>query len=204
MTQRRNRMWHVVITGVALVGLLASAGCKKVAADRQLTAAEKQANTAIEKYSAASAEANSAHQAVLKSFEEANHAGDLSQYKQALRDKVLPAMDAFVARLKSMPTDTPELKRIHGELLDAYQTARTEIEAFERELAGVDGLARFGEIRSRLQTGVRTYRESLAAYYAANKRQLKVDAKPEAAAGTAAAATPTAAPAATAATPVAR
>lgn len=177
---------RVVIIVSAVLALALPSGCKKVQADRQLTAAEKQANGAIEKYSTASAEANAAHQAVLQSFEQANHANDISQYKQALRDKVLPAMDAFIARLKTMPTETPELKRIHGELLDAYQTARGEIDAFEQELAGVDGLARFGDIRSRLQTGVRTYREALAAYYAANKRQLKLDA------GSAQAAAPTA------------
>ena len=178
-------------------------GCKKVQADRQLTAAEKQADAAIEQYSAASAQANAAHQAVLQSFEQANHASDLTLYKQALRAKVLPAMDAFVERLKAMPTGTPELKRIHGELLSAYQTARGEMDTFERELEGVDGLARFGDIRSRLQTGVRTYREALAAYYAANKRQLKLDGRagetsaPAAATPTTAALAPGAAPSAT-------
>ena len=188
---------RTLITVSAVLAFAAVGGCKKVQADRQLTAAEKQANTAIEKYSAASAEANAAHQAVLQSFEQANHASDLTLYKQALREKVLPAMDSFVERLKKMPTETPELKRIHSELLDAYQMARGEIDAFERELDGVDGLAKFGDIRSRLQTGVRTYRESLAAYYAANKRQLKLDGRtaestshaPEAATPTAAAIT---------------
>ncbi len=181
---------RTLIMATVLVAAFSAGGCKKVQADRQLSAAEKQANTAIEKYSAASAEANAAHQAVLQSFEQANHASDLTLYKQALREKVLPAMDAFVERLKKMPTETPDLKRIHGELLDAYQTARGEIEAFEKNLEGVDGLARFGDIRSRLQTGVRTYRESLAAYYAANKRQLKLDAR-GAEASTSSAPTPT-------------
>ena len=173
---------RVLITVSALVALSLAGGCKKIQTDRELTAAEKQANAAIEGYSAASAAANAAHQAVLQSFEQANHASDLTLYKQALREKVLPAMGAFVERLQKMPTGTPELKRIHGELLESYQQARGEIEAFERDLQGVDGLARFGDIRSRLQTGVRNYREALAAYYAANKRQLKLDARAETAA----------------------
>ena len=177
MAQLSVSTMRAMITLVLLVALTSFGGCKKVQADRQLTAAEKAANSAIEKYSTASAAANAAHQSVLQSFEQANHASDLTLYKQALREKVLPAMDAFVERLKTMPTETPELKRIHGELLSAYQTARGEIDAFEKELQSVDGLARFGDIRSRLQTGVRTYRESLAAYYAANKRQLKLDAR---------------------------
>lgn len=182
-----------------LLLLLAGGGCKKVEKDRALSAAERQANNAIEAYSAASAEANAAHQAVLQSFESANRASDLSLYKAALREKVLPAMDAFVTRLKTMPTGTPELKRIHGQLLDAYMMAREEIAAFEHELNSVDGLQRFGEIRSRLQSGVRTYRESLAAYYSANKRQLKLDAPP-AAANLSSAPTPTAPSAASTAT----
>ncbi len=177
MTHRPQLRLHLLITVSAAIALSLAGGCKKVTEDRKLTAAEKLADVAIEKYSAASAEANAAHQAVLQSFEQANHASDLTLYKQALREKVLPAMDTFVERLKKMPTETPELKRIHSNLLDAYQTARGEIDVFERELQGVDGLARFGDIRSRLQTGVRTYREALAAYYVANKRQLKLDAR---------------------------
>ncbi len=192
MAHPSSHRLRVLITVACLATAALSGGCKKVQADRQLTAAEKQANAAIEKYSAASAEANAAHQAVLQSFEQANHAGDITLYKQALREKVLPAMDAFVERLKKMPTETPELKRIHGELLEAYQQARGEIDAFERDLQGVDGLGRFADIRGRLQTGVRGYREALAAYYAANKRQLKVDARAPASVTAPAAATPTA------------
>jgi hypothetical protein len=195
---------RAVIALAAILAVTSAPGCKKVQADRQLTAAEKQADAAIEKYSAASAQANAAHQAVLQSFEQANHASDLTVYKQALREKVLPAMDAFVERLKAMPTGTPELKRIHGELLKAYQTARSEIETFEHELEGVDGLARFGDIRSRLQTGVRNYREALAAYYAANKRQLKLDARTGEASAPPASATATSLEPAAGATPTAK
>lgn len=180
MTARVRRLGSLAIAlALALFG--GSAGCKKVSEDAKVSAAERAANAAIEKYSAASAQANGAHSAVLQSFDVANHAQDISQYKQLLREKVLPAMDAFVARLESMPTETPEIKQIHAQLVDAYKTARVELDAFESELHGTDGLARFGEIRSRLQSGVRTYREALAAYYAANRRQLKLDApaKPE-------------------------
>ena len=197
-----GRLWTRVARAllVCVCVCAAAQGCKKVAADAQLSAAEKAANQAIEAYSAASAEANSAHQAVLQSFEVANHAQDLTQYKTLLRDNVLPAMDAFIARLEKMPTGTPELKTVHAQLVDAYKTARTELAAFEAELTGTDGLARFGEIRSRLQSGVRTYREALAAYYTKNKRQLKLDGPNAAGAPagvtptTAAATTPTQAP----------
>ena len=112
---------------------------------------------------------------MLNAVDKANHAGSLADYRTSLRQDVLPAMDAFIARLKTVPTGTPELGSIHGRLVAAYVTARGEIDAFEKELEGIDGLPKFAAIRDRLQAAVKTYRAELQAYYSRFHRQLQVE-----------------------------
>ena len=175
----------LLVAALALLPL----SCKKIQQDRALSAEMQAATAAIAAYSKASDDANQAHRDVLKAFDDANHSSNLPAYKQALRSQVLPAMDAFLAKLRQMPTGTAELKVIHGTLVGAYETARSEIGRFEADLTGSDGLGQFAAIRNKLQTGVKLYREQLDKYYTKFERKLRMDG----AAPLANAATPTAA-----------
>ena len=193
---------------VAVAGL-ASVGCGKAKQERAAMEALREGAVAIEQYSAATDRANSSHREVLAAFAAANASSNLTDYKAALRTKVLPAMDTFIAKLAAMPTGTSELKRVHGGLTEAYRRCRDAVAEFERELKDPAGLPRFDAIRTELQQAVRLYSDQLSKYYAAHRRQLRIEAGKDAqlaaqATATAAAATEARVPAmapATAATP---
>ncbi len=186
----------VVATALLVVALapLSLSGCGDAKADRERTEAAKQAQVAIAAYSAASQEANNLHGEVIRQFAKANSSTNLPDYREAMRRDVLPAMDRFVARLKGMPADTPQLKRIHGGLISAYTDARKDIAAFVDQLQTARDLERFAAIRKRLQQRVGAYQSDLAAYYKNWNRQLRGGASPASPNG------PPAAPAAATAT----
>lgn len=177
----QHRVW-LLLAALALL----PTSCKKIQQDRAISAEMQAATAAIAAYSKASDDANQAHRDVLKAFDDANHSSNLPAYKNALRSQVLPAMDAFLAKLRQMPTGTAELKVIHGTLVGAYETARGEIGRFEADLTGSEGLGQFGAIRNKLQAGVKLYREQLDKYYAKFERKLRLEgAAPLAASATA-------------------
>jgi len=166
-----NRQLWLLLAALALL----PASCKKIQQDRAISAEMQAATTAIAAYSKASDDANQAHRDVLKAFDDANHCSNLPGYKNALRSQVLPAMDAFLAKLRQMPTGTAELKVIHGTLVGAYETARSEIGRFEADLTGSEGLGQFAAIRNKLQAGVKLYREQLDKYYGKFERKLRLE-----------------------------
>lgn len=187
----RLRLWELPgifrqISGLALVGAvalaaLATTGCEKARQDRGQLELLQQGAAAIEQYSAATDRANASHREVLAAFAAANASSNLTDYKAALRTKVLPAMDAFIEKLAAMPTRTPELKKIHGGLTEAYRRCRDAVTEFESELKDPSGLPRFDAIRGELQQAVRQYSDELGKYYAAHRRQLRLEAGKEAA-----------------------
>ncbi len=154
--------------------------CQRMQEDRKAATDLRAAAEAIQRYSQASDAANQAHKAVMDAFDKANRSPNLPEYRTALRTLVLPALDAFVIKLKAMPTGTPPLKAIHAQLIEAYAQARLEIDDYEAGLRGADDLGRFGDIRSHMQQRVKAYREALAKYYAKYQRQLRQDAPPAA------------------------
>jgi hypothetical protein len=157
------------MSGLVFGGL---AGCQRLADDRNRSEAYRAAVAAIDQYSTASAAANDAHRAVLSAFAAANDSKNLPDYKRALRERVLPAMDAFVKRLQAMPTGTPELAAVHAKLTDGYRKARDAIAEFERGLASPSELQRFDTIRAGLQAAAQNYETALHAYYHRHGRQL--------------------------------
>lgn len=175
-----------------VLAMFVAPGCAKAKEDRARSEAVAKAAAAIERYSQASDSANNAHRAVMKAFADANRSTNLSDYKSSLRNEVLPRMREFIGLLEAMPTDTAELKGIHGKLIEGYRRARDDIADFERGLEDPSGLAKFDVIRADLQQAVRAYKTALDSYYAMHKRQLRMDGGAEAAASSAEA-TPTAA-----------
>lgn len=190
----RRALGALVALGCLTTVTAPLAGCKKAKEERKLTEAAEAAQLAIAAYSKASDDTNAAHKAVLQAFAAANRSGSLSAYKAALRGDVLPKLDVFLAQLKAMPTGTPELAAIHKPLVEAYQKARVDLDAFEAGLTDPSKLGQFDTIRSALQTAVQRYHLDLAKYYEANARQLRL-AREEAAEASGVA-TPTDAPAA--------
>lgn len=190
---RRRALGALVALGCLMAVSSPLAGCKKAKEERKLSEAAEAAQLAIAAYSKASDDTNAAHKAVLQAFAAANRSGSLSAYKTALRNDVLPKLDVFVAQLKAMPTGTPELAAIHKPLVEAYQKARADLDAFEAGLTDPTKLGQFDTIRSTLQTAVQRYHLDLAKYYEANARQLRLAR--EEAVEAAGAATPTEAPA---------
>ena len=175
---QRTATWRIALVWLLLCALCGAGGCKRVKDERKLSAATLQAIAAIQQYSAASDAANSAHRAVMTAFADANRSSNLPDYKQSLRTVVLPAMDAFIARLDAMPAGTPGLAAVHRKLVLSYKTARTDIDAFESGLEDVAGLGGFDDIRQRLQAGVANYSKELERYYARFDRRLRLEGAP--------------------------
>lgn len=163
---------HIAALAILILATLVG-GCGEAKADRERAEAARKAEAAIAAYSAASQEANALHGEVIRQFGKANAATNLPDYREAMRRDVLPAMDRFVARLKGMPVNTPELKRIHGGLITAYADARRDIATFVDQLQSARDLSRFGVIRKRLQQRVGAYQSDLAAYYKNWNRKLR-------------------------------
>lgn len=182
---RTLNFWPLVLVLSALL----LPNCQRMQEDRKAATELRAAAEAIQSYSRASDTANQAHKAVMDAFDKANRSPSLPEYRTALRTLVLPALDAFVAQLKAMPTGTAQLKTIHAQLVDAYVQARREIDDFEAGLHGADNLGQFADIRSHLQQRVKAYREALANYYA--KYQLQLRQEPASATVPPAAVTPT-------------
>lgn len=170
----RNRL--VAAALLALVAVGAATGCEKARQERAERELKTQIATAIERYSSASDSANVTHKEVIDAFAAANASTSVPEYKAALRTKVLPAMDDFVNKLAAIPTETAELKTIHGQLTEAYRRARDEIAEFEQALATAAELGKFDAIRATLQRAVAGYRTKLTQYYRLHDRQLRVDA----------------------------
>lgn len=176
------RLHILPIVALLMMAVAGLTGCERLRAERQAAAATAAAVAAIQRYSTASDAANQAHRDVMAAFDKANRSPNLPEYKIALRGQVLPAMATFIARLRKMPAETPELKAIHGQLVDAYEQAGREIDDFEKSLEAAEGLGRFADIRDHLQQRVKAYRESLARYYGRYRRELRLETAPEPAA----------------------
>jgi hypothetical protein len=170
------RKWLPRLAALAVLSTVGPLGCTKLRQEREASTQAHTAAEAIQRYSQASDAANLAHKAVMDAFDKANRSANLPDYKAALRTLVLPAMDAFLVKLRAMPTGTPELVKIHGLLVDAYTQARREIDDYEKGLQSADGLRQFTDIRTHLQQRVKAYREALAKYYGQYQRQLRLDA----------------------------
>ena len=166
-------------------------GCGQAKKDREKTAALRATQKAIADYSSASEKANGLHGEVIAQFQRANQSKDLEEYRASLRRDVLPAIGKFVSMLKMMPVGTPELKRIHGGLVKAYQQAGKQITEFTDRLQTAQDLKRFTDIRNELQQSVAKYQKELGAYYVQYNRRLHLAEEP----AKAPAATPKAAPA---------
>lgn len=167
--------------------------CQRLAEDRTRSEAYRAAVAAIDRYSTASSAANDAHRAVLSAFAAANESKNLPDYRRALRERVLPAMEAFVQRLQAMPTGTPELAAVHAKLTTGYRKARDAIAEFERGLQSPAQLQRFDAIRAALQAAAVDYEAALQAYYQRHGRQLAgIGAPADAATPAATPATPSA------------
>lgn len=178
---RPDRRTALRIALCAALALGVAPGCAKAREDRSRLAELQAGAQAIESYSAATDRANAAHREVMAAFAQANASTNLTDYKAALRTRVLPAMDAFIAKLAAMPTGTKELARIHGGLTEAYRRSRDAIGEFERTLQDPAGLTKFDAIRDQLQRDVRLYSDQLGKYYAAHSRQLRLESAKESA-----------------------
>ncbi len=188
-------MWlrRVAVLCLAVAAAMTLTACEKVEADRARTAEAQRAQSAIQRYSQASQEANGLHGEVIEAFQRANRSASLPDYRDAITREVLPSMDRFIDRLRAMPTGTPELETIHGALVAAYSEARSDLASYVEGLQTAADLKRFEPIRERLQKRIAAYRSDLDAYYRAYNRTLKLETAEGASAERKAAAPPAAA-----------
>ena len=169
----RMRTWVLALS----CGLWLVTGCQKVEEDRARSVQIEQAKQAITAYSEASAKTNDLHGRVIASFAVANRSKNIPDYRDAMRSNVVPAMQKYIGHLETMPTETPDLERIHLGLVAAYRQALAEIELFVRDLLSHSDLDQFDRIRDGLQARIVIYDNELHQYYQQYGHELRYAAK---------------------------
>jgi hypothetical protein len=156
-------------------GLVLATGCKKIEEDRARSLHKERAKKAIVDYSAASTKTNDLHGRVIASFSAANRSPNLPDYRAAMRTLVVPAMQNYIGHLETMPTQTPDLERIHLGLVAAYRQALAEIELFVRDLRSPSDLEKFDRIRDALQARIVIYDNELHQHYQQYGHELRYE-----------------------------
>lgn len=148
--------------------LLASTGCDRIRAALEERQELTDQQRAIQAYSDATPKVNLAQQRFVQAWELAVKNEQVAPLEEAIEKQVVPALDAYVKALREMPAGTPDLKRIHGLLLSAYETLQTDVAAFiealseENRKEPVDALVERLEALTRAEDA---YRKELKAYY---------------------------------------
>lgn len=151
--------------------LLATTGCDRIRAaleERQELTDEQRA---IQAYSDATPKVNLAQQRFVQSWELAVKNEQVAPLKAAIEKDVVPALDDYLKVLRSMPTGTPELERVHGIIIAAYVTMQSDVAAFRDSLSEENRKEPVDTLVERLGALTRaedSYRKELKAYYEAH------------------------------------
>jgi hypothetical protein len=168
--------WLAVSLAAAL---LCAPACNRVTGDperEQRIATEQQA---IQAYSDKVPEVDKLQERFLSEWRKANEIRDLKAFKDALEAQVLPALDAYLATLKLLPTDTESLAAIHGVVVTAYSDAVAAFRTFVEGLTNDNVEARYRALLDTMDAvgkAEQGYRDKLETYYADNRVKLVIGA----------------------------
>ena len=158
-----------------LIALLAAlmlfgSACGKTSADREKRISAEQA--AIQGYSAKVPEAIRYQSAFADEWRQVNEIKDLKAYSEAMKARVVPALEKYVAALRMMPTNSDELGKIHSKVTATYEGAVKGFNAFLEGLDDSNVEERYRALLKEMETvahAEKTYRRHLETYYAANR-----------------------------------
>jgi hypothetical protein len=156
---------------VALTALLVlGSACGNTNADREKRIAVER--TAIEGYSAKIPEAIRYQAAFADEWRQVNEIKDLKSYTEAMRSRVIPALEKYVAALRMMPTNSKKLADIHTKVTAAYEAAVSGFSSFQDGLTDENVEERYQSLLKAMETvahAEKTYQRHLETYYASNR-----------------------------------
>ncbi|MGM0576668.1 MAG: hypothetical protein ACQEXJ_13145 [Myxococcota bacterium] len=150
-------------------------GCERMAGDSERERRVAAEQEAIEAYSEKVPQVDALQERFVEAWRKANEIKGLDAFKEAVESRVVPALEAYVAALKVMPTGSEELERIHGVVLEAYESATAAFRKFVDGLDDENVEARYKallEAMDQVAAAEEAYREQLEAYYAQNRVEL--------------------------------
>ena len=167
----------ISLLGFALLVTACDAVNRDTDAERQIAAEQK----AIVDYSKGVPAADLQQTQFVRAWEEANEIKSLKAFREAMEGKVIPRLNDYVTALKSMPTGSDELKKIHGEVVASYSEAVIAFTVF------IDGLnednveSRYKALLSAMDkvgAAEKAYHRNLREYYARSRVRLVDSKKP--------------------------
>lgn len=165
----RERLARCGPVGCAVLLVVAAMACERRGGDEEREAERKRAREAIRAYSAKVPEADRYRADFEAAWRKANQLEDVAAYREAVREEVIPKLKSYRAALRTMPTGTSELERIHGIVVEAYDRALKAFRTFADGLAPGNVDARYETLRKTMEevaAAEQRYREGLEAYYA--------------------------------------
>jgi len=179
-----------VLAGVAAALVASAVGCSGERARERAAAAA---------YGEGAARALALQAEFLAAWKASRETDTVAALRQAGTERVLPALDRYQAALAALPVEGERLTALHGALIAAWEQFGDRLRLYYERVT-VDNFPKRNE---RLQSawaelGARivTYRDELAAHYAALGMELRGDDGAEPAAAGSEAAAPAGAPAA--------
>ncbi len=145
-------------------------GCGQTGAEREQRISTEQA--AIQSYSSKIPEAIRYQTAFAEEWRRVNEINDLKAYSDAMRSRVIPALEKYVAALRMMPASTDKLGEIHSKVTKAYEGAVAGFSVFLDGLTDENVEERYRALLKAMETvahAEKTYRRHLGTYYAANR-----------------------------------
>jgi hypothetical protein len=166
--------WLALSLAVALLG---ASGCTRVAGDAEREQRIAKEQQAIQEYSEKVPDVDKLQERFLSEWRKANEIRDLKAFKDALEAQVVPALDAYLATLKLLPTDTEQLAAIHGLVVASYTEAVAAFHTFVEGLTNDNVEARYRVLLDTMDAvgkAEQSYREKLETYYAENRVKLVI------------------------------
>ncbi len=157
--------------------LLVAPGCTRVAGDAEREQRIAKEQQAIQEYSEKVPDVDKLQQRFLSEWRKANEIRDLKAFKDALEAQVVPALDAYLATLRLLPTDTERLAAIHGVVVASYTEAVAAFRTFVEGLTNDNVEARYRVLLDTMDAvgkAEQDYREKLETYYADNRVKLVI------------------------------
>ena len=164
-----------VVTACLVAGLLSGGACDEVNKDTERERLVASEQSAISSYSREVPKADLHQEDFVKAWERANEIKGLKAFQDAMTAQVIPKLESYVSTLQSMPTESDELGRIHGTVVEGYAKAILAFQVFVDGLTEENVEARYKELLSTMEQVARaekSYRRELKGYYARSRVRL--------------------------------
>jgi hypothetical protein len=160
---------------ITFLALLMAQACDRSQVDSERERKIATEQTSISAYSNKVTDADGYQARFVEEWERANEIKDFRAFKAGIDARVIPALNAYLAALKMMPTDSAALKSTHGAIVGSYEGSAQAFREFTQGLSDDNIEERYGMLlkaMEKVSAAEKIYRQELAQYYADNRVML--------------------------------